>query len=62
MRHRIGRLRVKSMGLLRGTGMIFQFGGCELGTITTTTTVTVDARDALQQIMTAAISAQSTTM
>jgi len=53
MRSRIHKLRAKSMGLLFGVGTLCQFGGCELGTITTSTTL--DARDAIIQIVRGAI-------
>ena len=55
MRARFGMLRMKSLGLFCGAGMVFQVGGCDLGNITSTTTVTLDARDALRQIVTSAI-------
>ena len=55
MGHRIGKLRMKTLGLLCGAGILLQGGGCDLGNITTTTSVTIDARDALRQIATTAI-------
>lgn len=45
--------RAKSAGLLVGAGLAFQFSGCDIGTITTTTTL--DARDAIVQIVRGAI-------
>lgn len=53
MGSRIYKVRAKSVGLLCGVGTLCQFGGCELGTITTSTTL--DARDAIIQIVRGAI-------
>ncbi len=53
MRFRSERTRAKSAGLLCGLGFLCQFGGCELGTITTT--MTLDGRDAIVQLIRGAI-------
>ncbi len=53
MRSRIKKMRAKSVGLLCGLGVLCQFGGCELGTITTT--MTLDGRDAIIQLIRGAI-------
>ena len=45
--------RAKRFSLLCGLGMVLQVGGCELGTITTTTTL--DARDAIIQLIRGAL-------
>ena len=55
MRSRRLRIRVKSACLLCGLGTLCQFGGCELGTITTSSTTTLDGRDAIVQILRGAI-------
>ncbi len=41
--------RPRVLGMICSTGMLFQFGGCNPGLITTTTTV--DARDAFVQMI-----------
>ena len=53
MRNRLMRIRAKSLGLLCGMGMLFQFGGCDIGSITTGTTL--DGRDAIIQIVRGAL-------
>ena len=53
MRSRKLSVRAKSVGLLCGMGSLFQFGGCDLGSITTTTTL--DTRDAILQLLRGAI-------
>lgn len=45
--------RLSRWGALAGVGLVAQFGGCDLGTITTTTTV--DARDAIVQLIRGAL-------
>ncbi len=39
----------KTLGLICGLGTMCQFGGCDIGTITTTTTL--DGRDAIIQLV-----------
>ena len=53
MRFRTGKMRARSLGLLCGLGVLCQFGGCDLGAITTTQTL--DGRDAIIQLMRGAI-------
>ena len=53
MRSRKMSVRAKSAGLLCTIGPLFQFGGCDLGTINTTTTL--DGRDAIIQLLRGAI-------
>jgi hypothetical protein len=55
IRFRKMSIRAKSIGLLGGLGVLLQFGGCELGTITTSSTTTLDGRDAITQIIRGAI-------
>ena len=43
----------KAVGLFCGLGTMCQFGGCDIGTITTT--MTVDGRDAIIQLVRGAI-------
>ena len=45
--------RVRALALLCGLGTLCQFGGCDLGTITTTQTL--DGRDAIIQLFRGAI-------
>jgi hypothetical protein len=47
--------RARALGMIASMGTLCQFGGCELGTITTTTTMTIDARDVIIQIARGAI-------
>ncbi|MEK6675273.1 MAG: hypothetical protein AABZ47_06410 [Planctomycetota bacterium] len=47
------RTRVRAAGLAMIAGTLFQFGGCNLGQITTTSTL--DGRDAIIQILRALI-------
>lgn len=42
-------VRTKAVGLICGLGTMCQFGGCDIGTITTTTTL--DGRDAIIQLV-----------
>ena len=53
MQFRTAKMRAKSLGLLCGMGVLFQFGGCDLGTITTTQTM--DGRVAIIQLIRGAI-------
>lgn len=53
MQFRGVKIRVKSAGLLCGMGILCQFGGCELGAITTAQTL--DGRDAIIQLIHGAI-------
>ncbi len=53
MRSRANRARAKSVGLICGLGALCQFGGCELGTVTTS--MTLDGRDAIIQLIRGAI-------
>lgn len=53
MRSRIKNVRAKSLALLCGLGFLCQFGGCDLGTITTSTTF--DGREAIIQLVRGAI-------
>ena len=53
MRYRRMRVRSKSAGLLCGLGILCQFGGCDLGTITTS--MTLDGREAIIQLLRGAI-------
>ena len=53
MRSRKMRVRATSVGWLCGLGTLFQLGGCDLGTINTTTTL--DGREALIQLLRGAI-------
>ncbi len=52
-RNHIGSVRYRAIGLLFSAGTLFQLGGCELGTITTS--MTLDGRDAIIQILRGAI-------
>ena len=47
------KLRAKSLALICGLGAACQFGGCDLGTITTS--MTLDGRDAIIQLIRGAI-------
>ena len=42
MRFRTARKHARSLGLLCGLGTLFHAGACDLGTITTTSTQTLD--------------------
>lgn len=42
-------MRIRTVGLICGLGTVCQFGGCDIGTITTTTTL--DGRDAIIQLV-----------
>ena len=53
MRSRIRGMHAKSVGLLCGLGFLCQFGGCDIGAITTSTTL--DGRDAIIQLVRGAI-------
>ncbi len=53
MKTRKHRVRMKALGTICSAGMMFQFGGCNLGEITTTSTV--DARAAIIQLIRGAI-------
>lgn len=53
MRSRITRVRARTLALFCGLGTVCQFGGCELGTITTS--MTLDGRDAIIQLVRGAI-------
>ena len=53
MRFRTAKMRARSLGLLCGLGVLCQFGGCDLGLITTTQTL--DGRDAIIQLVRGAI-------
>ena len=53
MRFLTAIMRSKSLGLLCGVGILCQFGGCDLGTITTTQTM--DGRVAIIQLIRGAI-------
>ena len=55
MRSRKMSIRAKFVSLMGGLGVLCQFGGCELGTITTSTTTTLDGRDAVIQLIRGAI-------
>lgn len=37
----------KLVGTIASVGMVFQFGGCDFGQVTTTQTVTLDGRDVI---------------
>ena len=52
---RIGkhRIQAKALGAICSAGMMFQFSGCDVGQITTTSTV--DARGAIIQLVRGAI-------
>ena len=47
------KVRARSVGILCGLGVLCQFGGCELGTVTTS--MTLDGRDAIIQLIRGAI-------
>lgn len=49
------RSRMRRIATAAAGGMALQFGGCDLGQITTTQTVTLDARDVVVSIVRAAI-------
>ncbi len=53
MRTGLSRIRAKSAGLLCGLGALAAVGGCDIGNITTSTTL--DGRDAIIQIVRGAI-------
>jgi len=53
MRFRTAKMRAKSAGLLCSTGILCQFGGCDIGAITTSTTL--DGRAAIIQLVRGAI-------
>ncbi len=53
MRFRSASTRAKVLGLLGGLGVVCQLGSCELGTITTS--MTLDGRDAIIQLVRGAI-------
>ena len=53
VRSRSMKVRAKSVGLLCVLGILCQFGGCDLGTITTS--MTLDGRDAIIQLVRGAI-------
>ena len=56
MRHsRLKSRYHRAIPLLCGLGAMLQFGGCDIGTISTTTTTTVDGRDALISLIRGAI-------
>ena len=46
-------LRNKSLGMLLGMGILCQFGGCDIGQVTTTTTM--DGREVLISLVRGAI-------
>ena len=53
MRSRTMLARARSAGLICGVGVLCQFGGCELGTITTS--MTLNGRDAIIQLVRGAV-------
>ena len=53
MQFRGMKFRAKSVGLLCSMGILFQFGGCDIGAITTSTTL--DGRAAIIQLIRGAV-------
>ena len=53
MRFLTAKMRAKSLGLLCSMGVLCQLGGCDIGAITTSTTL--DGRDAILQLVRGAI-------
>ena len=47
------KFRAQSVGVLCSMGILCQFGGCDIGTITTSTTL--DGRDAIIQLIRGAL-------
>lgn len=55
MRNLQRRMRGTALGGLLAMGTLCQFGGCDLGQITTTTTTTLDGREVLINLLRSAI-------
>ncbi len=51
---RVRKLK-KLVAIVGSAGMLFQFGGCDFGEVTTTQTVTLNGRDVIISLIRAAI-------